>query len=151
MTDWLCCFSTRDLSEEDEICCWSQCRPLRPSVSDSGETSLQEEEISYPWWCLVRRPGILWPSLSEVRWDLERFTKRSFLTIFPLRPRSTEYEVLTVDGGDEDQKNADLNFRKAKKGKSKRRSDSPSISPTKIKKLKLVLGSETMSTVNYSD
>ena len=42
-------------------------------------------------------------------------------------------------------------LRKAKKGKSKRRSDSPSISPTKMKKLKLVLGSETVSTVNYSD
>jgi hypothetical protein len=68
-----------------------------------------------------------------------------------VRPRSTEYEVLTVDGGDEDQKNDDVTVRKAKKGKSKRRSDAPSISPTKIKKLKLVLGSETMSTVNYSD
>ena len=76
---------------------------------------------------------------------------RSFLTIFCFRPRSTEYEVLTVDGGEDDQKTADITFRKAKKGKSKRRSDSPSISPTKIKKLKLVLGSETMSTVNYSD
>jgi len=67
-----------------------------------------------------------------------------------VRPHSTEYEVLTVEGGDH-QKNEDSTFRKAKKGKSKRRSDSPSISPTKMKKLKLVLGSETMSTVNYSD
>jgi len=68
-----------------------------------------------------------------------------------VRPHSTEYEVLTVDGGEHQHKNEDTTFRKAKKGKSKRRSDSPSISPTKIKKLKLVLGSETMSTVNYSE
>jgi len=67
-----------------------------------------------------------------------------------VRPHSTEYEVLTVGGGDNQQKNEDSAFRKAKTGK-KRRSDSPSVSPTKIKKLKLVLGSETMSTVNYSD
>jgi len=68
-----------------------------------------------------------------------------------VRPHSTEYEVMTVDGGDDERKNGDITFRKAKKGKSKRRSDSPSISPTKMKKLKLVMGSETMSTVNYSD
>ena len=146
--DWLCCFSTRDLSQEDEIC-RSHCCRLWPSVANSGETSLQEEEISYPWRCLVRRAGLLWSPLSEVR------VCKSHWKIIPrnilFRPRSTEYEVLTVDGGEDDQKNADVNFRKAKKGKSKRRSDSPSISPTKIKKLKLVLGSETMSTVNYSD
>ena len=44
------------------------------------------------------------------------------------------------------------NLRKARK--AKRRSESPvrvSDSPTKMKKLKLVLGSETMSTVNYSE
>ena len=40
-------------------------------------------------------------------------------------------------------------LRKAKK--IKRKSDSAILSPTKMKKLKLVLGSETMSTVNYSE
>ena len=72
------------------------------------------------------------------------------------RPHSTEYEVLRVEGGEEGPAGLEdtpqiPSFRKAKKGKAKRRSDSPSSSPTKIKKLKLVLGSETVSTVNYSE
>lgn len=73
-----------------------------------------------------------------------------------VRPHSTEYEVLRVEGGEEGPAGLEdtpqiPSFRKAKKGKAKRRSDSPSSSPTKIKKLKLVLGSETVSTVNYSE
>ena len=71
------------------------------------------------------------------------------------RPPSMEYEVLRVEGGQEGQEAVqEPNFRKARKGKVKRRFDSPSRfsdSPTKMKKLKLVLGSETMSTVNYSE
>ena len=68
------------------------------------------------------------------------------------RPHSTEYEVLRVEGCEETPETPQI--RKTKKGKGKRShvSESPSIiSPTKIKKLKLCLGSETMSTVNYSD
>ena len=67
-----------------------------------------------------------------------------------LRPPSLEYEVMRVEGSEET--SPDSNLRKARK--AKRRSESPlrvSDSPTKMKKLKLVLGSETMSTVNYSE
>ena len=66
------------------------------------------------------------------------------------RPPSLEYEVMRVEGSEET--SPEPNSRKARK--AKRRSESPlrvSDSPTKIKKLKLVLGSETMSTVNYSE
>ena len=39
-------FSTRDLSEEDQVC--RSYRRTRQSVSCAGEASVQEEEISYP-------------------------------------------------------------------------------------------------------
>jgi len=67
-----------------------------------------------------------------------------------VKPISTEYEVLRVDGGEEMDK-MDETQPQRKNKKIKRRSDSPCVSPTKMKKLKLVLGSETMSTVNYSE
>ena len=72
------------------------------------------------------------------------------LTLSYSRPPSLEYEVMRVEGSEET--SPDSNLRKARK--AKRRSESPlrvSDSPTKMKKLKLVLGSETMSTVNYSE
>ena len=58
--------------------------------------------------------------------------------------------MLRVDGGEEMDK-MDETQPQRKNKKIKRRSDSPCVSPTKMKKLKLVLGSETMSTVNYSE
>jgi len=67
-----------------------------------------------------------------------------------VRPPSLEYEVMRVEGSEETY--LEQNSRKARK--AKRRSESPvrvSDSPAKMKKLKLVLGSETMSTVNYSE
>merc|ERR1712098_840707 len=64
-----------------------------------------------------------------------------------VKPITTEYEVMRVDGGEE----IDETQPQRKHKKIKRRSDSPCVSPTKMKKLKLVLGSETMSTVNYSE
>ena len=87
------------------------------------------------------------PSSGQMR---KYFTvnRKIFQLYFFFRPHSTEYEVVE---GCEDESNTDTPVVR-KKGKSKRRSDSPScVSPTKMKKLKLVLGSETMSTVNYSE
>jgi len=76
--------------------------------------------------------------------------------------QSAEYEVLRVEGVESENEihvDPEISFskdviKKIKKSKYKRRCDSPVSpvdSPTKIKKLKLVLGSETVSTVNYSD
>ena len=73
-----------------------------------------------------------------------------FLKHCLFRPPSLEYEVMRVEGSEETY--LEQNSRKARK--AKRRSESPvrvSDSPAKMKKLKLVLGSETMSTVNYSE
>ena len=73
-----------------------------------------------------------------------------FLKHCLFRPPSLEYEVMRVEGSKDTF--LEQNLRKARK--AKRRSESPvrvSDSPTKMKKLKLVLGSETMSTVNYSE
>ena len=75
---------------------------------------------------------------------------------------SAEYEVLRVEGVESENEihvDPEISFskeviKKIKKSKYKRKCDfpvSPVDSPTKIKKLKLVLGSETVSTVNYSD
>jgi len=76
--------------------------------------------------------------------------------------QSAEYEVLRVEGVESENEihvDPEISFskeviKKIKKSKTKRKCDSPVSpvdSPTKIKKLKLVLGSETVSTVNYSD
>ena len=76
--------------------------------------------------------------------------------------QSAEYEVLRVEGVESENEihvDPEISFskeimKKIKKSKYKRKCDFPSStvdSPTKIKKLKLVLGSETVSTVNYSD
>jgi len=70
--------------------------------------------------------------------------------------QQAEYEVLRVEGVEKvEHKNESLEKGtvKKKKNKNKRkiiRPLSPSESPTKMKKLKLVFGSETVSTVNYS-
>jgi len=72
---------------------------------------------------------------------------------------TAEYEVLRVEGiesENEIQVDPEISFnknilKKVKRAKNKRKCDSPTDSPTKMKKLKLILGSETVSTVNYSE
>lgn len=75
---------------------------------------------------------------------------------------TAEYEVLRVEGIESENEihvDPEISFnkdvlKKVKRSKNKRKCDSPlsvTDSPTKIKKLKLILGSETVSTVNYSD
>jgi histone-lysine N-methyltransferase SUV420H len=75
---------------------------------------------------------------------------------------TAEYEVLRVEGIESENEihvdpeisfNKDI-LKKVKRSKNKRKCDSPpslTDSPTKMKKLKLILGSETVSTVNYSE
>jgi len=69
-----------------------------------------------------------------------------------------EYEVLRVEGVETEEEilvDSEISFNKSslkkiKRVKNKRKCvNDPSSSPSKIKKLKLILGSETMSTVNY--
>ena len=158
VTNWTHC-STRDLSTQDtlqleSVVSSSRAGLSRGRVSSEVEAVAEEEEISYPWSCVVRRKrGWVRPSCHQVS-IVTYICMWHWCTISVLigqhcRPQSTEYEVLRVEGCEDNQPSTPC---LRKKGKSKRRSDSMSSSesPTKMKKLKLVLGSETMS-VNYSD
>lgn len=68
-----------------------------------------------------------------------------------------EYEVLRVEGveqGEEIMVDPEISFNKSslkkmKRSRNKRRMEEAPSSPNKVKKLKLILGSETVSTVNY--
>lgn len=98
------------------------------------------------------------PVLDEVLSDWKGEKGSSELPSGP--QQSAEYEVLRVEGVESENEihvDPEISFSKEvikKIKKSKRKCDfpvSPVDSPTKIKKLKLVMGSETVSTVNYSD
>jgi len=100
------------------------------------------------------------PVLDEVLSDWKGIKSNSNDT--SSSQHSAEYEVLRVEGVESENEihvDPEISFskdvlKKIKKSKYKRKCDfpvSPVESPTKMKKLKLVLGSETVSTVNYSD
>ena len=73
--------------------------------------------------------------------------------------QSDEYEVLRVEGvesGEEIKVDPEISFNKESIKLGKRRHLNGDVdgnepySPTKIKRLRLIMGKETMSTVNYS-
>ena len=88
-------FSARDLSTEDKVKLVTACntndtnkaagifRQLRQLwVSSSCQAALQEEEISYTWWCIVRRKGILRSPYCQVRTNQGSKYKSWILAMF---------------------------------------------------------------------
>merc|ERR1712004_727317 len=68
----------------------------------------------------------------------------------PKNASDPEYEVLRVEGVDAEISFNKSSLKKIKRARAKRRpGPEPPSSPSKVKKLRLILGSETVSTVNY--
>lgn len=131
----------------------SKNRPGWDSLSPPS-TPTQDSPVRVKLLLRMKRSPVLDEVLSD--WKAEKGSSE-----LPSGPQqSAEYEVLRVEGVESENEihvDPEISFSKEvikKIKKSKRKCDfpvSPVDSPTKIKKLKLVLGSETVSTVNYSD